>query len=227
MPSGKRTIGKTGNTLIVFFKCPEEGRAKTRLSREIGAREALNASRALIRYTFSIVEGLKDIEIVLLYDPGKIGGPPKGSVPKEWRRLRQGKGDMGQRFMAAFRTLFRKKAKKIVVIGADCIGLTSKILSDAFDGLDTSDVVIGPAEDGGYYLLGLKDPALAKALLTGITWGSDRVLEETLGKATGLKVHRLPRLFDVDMARDWERALREEPRIKAILNAMEKDGGWP
>ena len=229
MPSKKGTAPKAGNTLMVFFKCPEEGRAKTRLAREIGGKEALKVCRALLRYTFEVVEGFKGTDVVLFYDTSTAGGLPAMAIPKGWRTDRQAKGDLGQRFAAAFRSVLGRGAKKAVVIGADCVGLSVAILEEAFAGLDGSDVTLGPAEDGGYYILGLKDPAHAEALLSGISWGTDKVFEETVKKAgaLGLQVHTHPRLFDVDTAKDWERARRTEPRMRDIFEAVENDGGWP
>ncbi len=210
---------------MVFFKEPVEGFVKTRLARQIGKPLALVAFRVLLRYTLDVVRRFKDAKIVLFYEAKGRGTVPRVDRCKDWRLAQQSDGDLGQRFLAAFQEVFSQGASKVVVIGTDCVGLTNEVLSAAFDGLKDHDITIGPAEDGGYYILGLKDVALAKRLLTGIPWSTDKVLQETMKKAKGSLVKVLPRLYDVDTLKDWERAKLEDKRITALLKELDSEGG--
>ena len=106
---------------------------------------------------------------------------------------------------------FFEGAERIVIIGTDCPEITPELIRESFDRLATSDLVLGPATDGGYYLIGLRRPA--PRLFTDIPWGSQRVLEETLGRARELSydVSLLKQLSDVDRPEDlavWHRVRR-------------------
>jgi len=225
MPRGPGRARPAQDTLMVFFKEPVEGFVKTRLAKEIGKPQALLAFRVLLRYTFDVVRDLKGPKVVLYYDSQDKGAAPMVDLNMGWSYSKQSSGDLGQRFLAAFEEMFSKGASKVVVIGSDCVGLTTDILKAAFDGLKDHDITIGPSEDGGYYILGLKDAALAKRLLTGIHWSTDMVLQETLERAKGSSVKYLPRLYDVDTKKDWDRARREDKRIAALLKELQTEGG--
>jgi uncharacterized protein len=140
----------------------------------------------------------------------------------------QSAGDLGQRLTAAVDEAFREAAR-VVVIGSDCPELTTEILVDAFAGLRTHDLVIGPAHDGGYYLIGLR--VSRPELFRGIDWGGEQVFKQTMNaaRALGLSVMKLPRLHDVDRPEDlqWAASLLPaagpapgEPEISIIIPAV-------
>jgi uncharacterized protein len=223
-----RGPGKTrpaDNTLMVFFKEPIEGFVKTRLAKDIEEAGALKVYKVLLEYTLEIVLETKDVKVMLCYEgKGKVR-LPLHAIRKDYGLMGQAKGDLGQKFLMAFRYLFSEGALKVVVIGTDCIGLTPKVLQSAFSGLKDHDITIGPTEDGGYYILGLKDPNVAQRILTDIPWSTDKVFQETMKKAKGSSVKVLPKLYDVDTLKDWERAKLEDKRIAALLKELEKEGG--
>ena len=113
---------------------------------------------------------------------------------------------------AAFEEVFRdggsQKPLKVLIVGSDCPLLSAEIIDEAFLKLDKSDIVLGPAEDGGYYLLGMKK--MNTELFEGVSWSTEKVLNETLDKAAGLglSVAFTPSLFDIDTEEDWTRWLK-------------------
>jgi rSAM/selenodomain-associated transferase 1 len=117
--------------------------------------------------------------------------------------LPQSPGDLGSRLEAAFEAAFQQ-ADRVVVVGTDAPGVDAEVVDEAFRSLKTVDLVLGPASDGGYYLLGLRDPA--PELFREIPWSTGEVLEETLSRAktAGLRWALLPVLRDLDTSKDWE-----------------------
>jgi rSAM/selenodomain-associated transferase 1 len=115
---------------------------------------------------------------------------------------------------AAFSRAFERGARRVAIIGTDTPAVSRATVGEALDALDGADVVVGPAEDGGYYLLALREPQ--HQLFEGVAWSTSTVLAETLGRARdqGLRVHQLPRLRDIDTPED----LRAEwPRVRVLL----------
>lgn len=119
-------------------------------------------------------------------------------------KFRQEGDDLGQRMQHAFETALHQ-ADSAVIIGSDIPGLSSRIIENAFEQLETHDFVIGPARDGGYYLLGMK--SLQAELFREISWSTSRVFEETVFRMEqlGKSWAPAPLLSDVDEAEDWER----------------------
>jgi rSAM/selenodomain-associated transferase 2/rSAM/selenodomain-associated transferase 1 len=162
------------------------------------------------------------------------GGTEEGM--REWlgddlRILEQGEGDLGRRMDLAFSGSFREGMGRVVIIGADCPGIRPFHLMGAFRSLEHKDAVIGPASDGGYYLVGLRQPA--SELFQGIPWGTEEVLERTLeiARARGIGVELLGRLDDVDRPLDipvWEREARaanlpaEAPSISIVIPVVDE-----
>ncbi len=119
--------------------------------------------------------------------------------------VKQGPGDVGVRMKAAFQDAFRSGFKRAVLVGADCPEITSLLLERALDAQEECDLVLGPAFDGGYYLIGLKK--IYPELFTSISWGSHNVLNETIEKAKklGLSFQLVDSLSDIDRPEDLER----------------------
>jgi rSAM/selenodomain-associated transferase 1 len=110
--------------------------------------------------------------------------------------------DLGQRLAEASSTAFLEGAAKVAIIGTDCPQLTLEIMCDAFNSLDRADVILGPAMDGGYYLIALRRHS--NELFRGLAWGESTVLSDTLSRARSrqMTVHLLPTLADVDRYED-------------------------
>ncbi|MEM9548147.1 MAG: TIGR04282 family arsenosugar biosynthesis glycosyltransferase [Bacteroidota bacterium] len=188
--------------VIVFVKNPELGKVKTRLAATLGDEKALEIYLKLLYYTRDVLMDVKDAERYVYYS-SFIDNNDKWPNQIFEKRLQQ-QGDLGNRITSAFQAVF-ESCEQVVIIGSDCPQLTAGHIQDAFQVLESNDVVMGPSHDGGYYLLGIKE--YYPALFQEISWSTDKVFEETLqvAKQKNLKVGRLEVLTDIDYAEDWEK----------------------
>ncbi|MEP6700956.1 MAG: TIGR04282 family arsenosugar biosynthesis glycosyltransferase [Bacteroidota bacterium] len=185
--------------LIVFAKNPDAGKVKTRLAASIGNEAALFVYQNLLAHTVSITKELP-VEKFVFYSENVILQDIWDD--KHFSKQVQAGNDLGERMKNAFADTFQKGYNKSVIIGTDCPELNAGIIIKAFDYLDLYDVVIGPAEDGGYYLLGMKQ--LHSQVFENINWSTDAVFEETRMKCDTLKLNYalLPVLRDIDRVED-------------------------
>jgi len=207
------SIPQIQRALIVFLKYPEPGRVKTRLAADIGAGKAAGIySRLALRQLDEAVTA-SDAPPYVFFDP-----PERDAEVEQWLAPFEGRvalaaqmeGDLGRRMHAAFRRIFsRNLTQKVVIIGTDCPGLDAAGIARAFDELDANDLVLGPAADGGYYLLGMR--RLLPWVFEGIPWSTDGVLKATLAAAAanGATVGLLDELRDVDTLADLRALLPE------------------
>jgi len=190
--------------LILFTRYPEPGRSKTRLIPALGAEGAAalqrRMSEAIVRQMARFAAQYP-VHLEIRYADGNQQAV-EAWLSNDIPCLVQGEGDLGDRLRRAFALAFAQGAKKVVVIGADCPGLSPALFAQAFAALDNQDLVLGPAMDGGYYLVGLNRPA--PALFSEIPWGSGELLAATLTKAQALNLslHLLEPLADVDRPED-------------------------
>lgn len=184
------------DALIIFARPPVAGQVKTRLAAGIGNAGALTVYRRLLNHTRAVSEAIAPDKHVFLT------GQDTENFWLPFARHLQAGGDLGDRMAAAFGQLFAAGYEKLVIIGSDCPGLNAALLSIAFEALNDTDVVLGPATDGGYYLLGMR--RLHPDLFRDKSWSSDQVLCETLStaRARNLSYTLLPTLTDVDAAAD-------------------------
>lgn len=196
--------------LLVFLKAPRPGFVKTRVAATLGDPAALDIHRELVTGTLARVAGSPDgFDVELRFAPDDAATEVAPWLRPGWRTVPQGDGDLGARMSRAFGDAFADGCRGVVVIGTDCPDLAAEDLRAAWDALTDHDVVIGPAEDGGYWLLGTSAPR--PGLFAGIAWSSSSVLADTLSiaRSEGLSVRMLRRLNDVDTAQDWERHVRD------------------
>lgn len=186
--------------LIVFVKNPVYGQVKTRLAATIGNKKALQIYQQLIQHTQSITQQLAVEKIVFYSD--KIDA--NDLWQNEYQKQIQTGNDLGERMMNAFNYVFQNNYLKAVIIGTDCAELTSEIIANAFNKLNENDVVIGPAADGGYYLIGMKE--LHQQLFTNIEWSTNKVLQITIERCqqNHLSYFLLEELHDIDEEKDLE-----------------------
>ncbi len=190
--------------VIVFTRYPEAGDTKTRLIPTLGPELASQVQEQLTKQM--LVEALRycdgnpcDVEV-------RFAGGDQTRMESQFgvgiNYRPQSDGDLGTRLKHAFQTAFDEGTERVLAVGSDCPDLNSEILHEAIEALAKADVVIGPAIDGGYYLIGLRSPT--PALFDGIDWGAEHVLTQTLLKArdSGLVVHHLKRLTDIDYPED-------------------------
>ncbi len=200
------------NTVIqVFCKAPEIGRVKTRLMPELTAQQATDVHKQLTLRTLNLLTSTNFCPIQLCCSPS-LSHPffiEMGHVfPLELTS--QSSGDLGERMHQSFKSGF-KKFKHVVLIGCDCVSLTVEDLNCAFQALTTDkEIVIAPAEDGGYCLIGMNSPH--KEVFTDISWGTDTVLDKTRKKisTSGLNCLELKTQWDVDNYADYQRFLKRE-----------------
>jgi rSAM/selenodomain-associated transferase 1 len=191
--------------LLIFAREPVLGRVKTRLAAGIGPEAALAVYRELLTLTATAVAEAQVPATVWLAEAPTSPANPTQPQP-EWPglpwRVQPAAGSLGDRMAHAFAEAFAAGAARVVIIGTDCPGLSADLLRQAFNQLKTHDLVVGPADDGGYYLLGLN--VLQPALFANKDWSTATVLPDTLTDAAqlNLRVAQLPTLHDVDSAQD-------------------------
>ncbi len=192
------------SAIIIFVRNPEKGKVKTRLAATLGEEKALEIYMGLLEHTKAITRGLTGVSRYVFY-AGSINGNDTWSKD-DYHKMVQHNGDLGQKMYYAFKDVFAQGHDKVLIIGSDCPGLTSDSLQTAFDKLSNCDVVIGPANDGGYYLLGLKN--LEEAFFLNKQWSTESVYAATLEdiQNLGLSYWSLPELVDIDTEEDWKLA---------------------
>ncbi len=186
------------NVILYFVKFPEPGKVKTRLARTIGEEEAACIYRGLAEEIYKTLRSLKNVYVTVVFDP-----PDKASQIKEWlsaadEYLAQQGADLGERLSNAFKWAFDKGYQHCAAVGSDILELKVPVIEEAFIALDTTDVVIGPAEDGGYYLIG--SSSFQPELFKEISWSTDIVLQQTYSRISklGLSYQTLVPLEDLD-----------------------------
>jgi rSAM/selenodomain-associated transferase 1 len=192
--------------LVVYAKRPLPGYAKTRLGAALGTEQAAGVyARLLYGYLLDLLRAdLGDTRVALsLASPDDVAFFAE-AFP-EWSVRSQIAGDLGTRMAASFARAFAEGAEAVVLTGSDIPGLDSCLVRAAFDALTQAPVTIGPARDGGYYLIGMHAPG--RALFDGIEWSTDRVLAQTkaLARSQGLQMAYLAELDDVDDGPAFER----------------------
>ena len=185
--------------IIIFVKAPRPGFVKTRLAATIGNEAACDAYCQLTENVLANLAPLPHLEI--RFTPDDAEKEITQWLRDDWTAHPQGNGDLGDRMHQAFTEV----NSPAIIIGSDCPQVELSDFRTAAKALQTHDAVIGPATDGGYWLIGLNAPC--PALFEGVEWGSDSVLQSTLVKAheAGLSVEILRKLTDVDTGADWEK----------------------
>lgn len=186
-------------TVIIFVKAPVAGLVKTRLAAAVGYGRAAALFRVLVQRT--ITESLKgEWRTMLAVDPPWAAGTEAQFWPIHIPRMAQGRGDLGERMARGF---VNAPPGPVVIIGADAPGLRARHLRRAFEALNGADAVFGPAEDGGYWLVGWNRRRAAPDLFKGVRWSTKHALKDTLKTLpSSFDVRMLETLADVDEAKD-------------------------
>jgi uncharacterized protein len=192
----------TPDHLIIFVKNRLAGKTKTRLAAAIGDAAALQVYDQLLAHTYGVTEPLSCSKWVFYSD----FLPDEDSLWQQHYRLAVQQGaDLGERMYRAFEHCFAEGARRVCIIGSDCYELETAHVLQAFEALRQQDVVLGPAADGGYYLLGLQEQQ--PELFRNKVWSTPDVLSEALQdcQRLGLSTFQLPLLHDLDTVRDLKR----------------------
>ncbi len=204
--------------LIVFLKYPEPGRVKTRLARDIGWKNASLIYSEIAQSVIGKASKSSKYETLIFFDP-----PEKKEDVRRWLKntslnlLPQEGNPIGERMLNAFERAFSLGATSAVIIGTDCMEVSDKTVLEAFRALREADAVLGPARDGGYYLLRLNRPF--PWVFKGIKWSTNLVLSQTIKKLEEKKLRfkLLETLTDVDTIRDLS---------KELLLKVKEDKKW-
>lgn len=201
------------NLLLIFTRNPELGKCKTRLAAKTGDKIALDIYKFLLNHTVAITQNLnadKQVHYSVAIRDNDIW-----SNNIYHKKLQNGK-DLGSRMMNAFKQGFADGYKNIIIIGSDLFDITTTDLENAFDHLLKNDFVVGPATDGGYYLLGMKK--LNSSVFKNKDWGTNTVLKDTLKNLKDEKIKLLEAKNDVDYYEDIKDIDAFKPFLKNIKN---------
>lgn len=199
------------NLLLILTRNPELGKCKTRLAAKVGDQTALEIYKFLLDHTLTFTKNL-NVEKWVFYSES-IWENDIWDQNTYQKKLQVGT-DLGERMLNAFKEGFHSGFEKIIIIGSDMYHLSQADLEVAFFRLNHHDFVVGPAEDGGYYLLGMK--SLKKELFRNKNWGTDTVLSDTLKDLKTSKVFMLPFKNDVDYYEDIKDIEAFQPFLKHI-----------
>lgn len=196
----------TKNLLIIFTKNPELGKAKTRLAKTIGDEKALIVYKALLHHTANFCKEVNADKHV--FYSNKIGSNEYFHA-NEFEKMIQSGDNLGDKMKNAFKAGFDINYEHIIIIGSDCYDLTSQHINTAFNKLKKHDFVLGPALDGGYYLLGMKNPFYD--VFENKTWSTETVLNDTIKdiENASLSYFLLEKLSDIDTESDLNKELRK------------------
>lgn len=200
--------------LLIFTRNPEPGKCKTRLAAVIGDEAALEIYKFLLRHTVSVTRDLRLTKRVCYTENIQQDDYWDRHI---YQKVLQEGNDLGERMLRAFKQGFAEGYDKIIIIGSDLYDLNTTDIEEAFDRLDSADYVLGPARDGGYYLLGMR--AADPRLFTGKKWGSFTVLEATLKDLENKSLALLPVKNDIDVYED----IRDIPVFKQYIKPPEND----
>ena len=217
-------------TIILFTRCPEPGKVKKRLVPVLGEHGAANLQIDMTRHALEIARSLATTDKIVL--EVHYAGGDKQRMQTLFGRdnvyIHQEGSDLGERMRFSMRKAFLDGAQGVVLMGADCPGITGATLRQAFAALRGHDCVLGPALDGGYYLIGLRQDQ--PGVFTSMPWGTDKVLERTLDaiQRLGLKAALLESLTDIDRPDDLHicegmKSAWTEPMISIVIPAINEE----
>jgi rSAM/selenodomain-associated transferase 1 len=223
------TVPPPPQRLLVFARLPERGRVKTRLAAAIGDERALAVYEAMLADVLAAVgESSAETEIEVLWAPTEnADGDSLRRAFGDRSLAMQTGATLGDRMSMAFsERFFFHRTQKIVAIGVDEPRLTRELIDHAFALLDSCEWVVGPATDGGYYLIGCRSAAFDTSIFDGIAWGTADVLSATVAKIAdaGATLATLPERSDIDVAEDLDRFIAGARDASGELPALLR--GW-
>ena len=199
----RRSVKLDDRCLLFFVKNPEKGKVKSRLAAVIGEDSAVRLYKNLVAQMLTTSkEGT--FPFYICFFPKNAQKSVKNWLGREYDYIPQNGKDLGERMRNGFIDGFTMGYKRVVLIGSDLPDLPLGFIRDAFASLRKKDVVIGPAYDGGYYLIGFKQKTFFPQVFQGIAWGTKNVFDETMKKLRRFTraVYTLPYLRDIDTAED-------------------------
>lgn len=210
------------NALVIMFKVPEPGTVKTRLVPPLSYEEASGLYACFLEDIFEKVLRLKDVSLYAAFTPEWAAEKVSGMVPAPIEAFAQEGVDLGERMYNAFLKLFEKGHRKVSLIGSDSPDMPKEFIEESFSLLDSARVVLGPAADGGYYLVAMNE--LMTAPFVNMRWSNDGVFKETVRrleeKSVGYKLlkpwHDIDRVEDLPLLKENNSAPRSYEFLKAL-----------
>jgi hypothetical protein len=208
--SGNQNLLKM-DAIIIFIKNPQLGKVKTRLAATVGNLRALEIYHILMQHTNIITVSLTNVERYLFYSDF-IDNKDIWENTEYHKSVQLAGQDLGQKMASAFLETYQKKHAKVLIIGSDCLELNQGLITEAYRQLSENEVVIGPASDGGYYLIGFNFDLIGKVseevlkiMFWNREWSHDRVGQEAIDacEKMSLSYSFLPTLTDVDEEKDY------------------------
>jgi len=204
-------------SLVVFIKYPQNGRVKTRLAAQIGEENATLLYSNFVEICLRRFTQLEHLDCTVYFDPPEEEDAFRCWLGEKPSYLAQPSGNLGERLSYAMDSQL-KTYSRVIAIGSDSPDLPIEYISRAIASLEQNDCVIGPTEDGGYYLIGLSKPSFE--IFDNIPWSTDNVTQTTVNitEKLGLSVKLLPPWYDVDNANDLGRLINsDQPEIKQLV----------
>ena len=214
--------GRKDACVLFYVKYPEEGQVKTRIAGTLGDERAAELYRHLVADMLGVLAGV-DAPLFLCYIPAGAKKRLARWLGQGYRYVPQRGGDLGERMSNSFMYAFSRGYGRAVLIGSDIPELSVPIVRRALEALTANDAVLGPATDGGYYLIGFRREGFRPEVFAGMQWGSDRVLADTLKvlQHSGTSCALFPALDDVDTMEDLMRYYQ-----RAAGTARESSGAY-
>jgi uncharacterized protein len=194
--------------VLLLAKVPEKGKVKTRLARDIDEDFALCLYESMVLDTIDTLKKTP-FPFRICYFPADALARMQAWLGRVYVYTPQAGADLGERMELAFLRVFREGMNRALLIGGDIPGLSPDILREAFAALESRDAVIGPAHDGGYYLIGFSKKGFEPRVFRDMIWSTDTVFQETTARlqAEARKVHVLPLCRDIDCKEDLQALL--------------------
>ncbi|MEW5745570.1 MAG: TIGR04282 family arsenosugar biosynthesis glycosyltransferase [Nitrospirota bacterium] len=189
--------------LLLFVKSPEKGTVKSRLAKDLGEDAALDLYRCFVLDLLQTLKG-GEYAFSICYHPPEAGDAVEQWLGSSYASMPQRGNDLGERMRSAFEEVFAAGFSAAVIMGSDIPDLPHALIDEAFSSLESADSVIGPAVDGGYYLIGFRRDAFLPDIFENMPWSTDTVYEETMAvlERNHADVHVLPAWRDIDTLDD-------------------------
>jgi len=219
-----------GACIVICVRYPEKGTVKSRLAATCGAGFVRTLYEHFIADALDTLEGT-GIPFIIAFDPPEKGAAMRRRFGEDRLYMPQEGADLGERMYGAFHHTFARGYTSVILIGSDIPDLPGAFLAKALSSLDDHDAVMGPAQDGGYYLIGFRKETLTPRVFDDIPWGTTTVLADTMARFTreGYDVHLLPRWRDIDETDDLRALVARNsntPFARSRTMAYLRDTSW-
>ena len=200
-------VSEIDNAIIVFARLPVKGRVKTRLAKELGIDVATSFYKVCAEHTFKEILKFDSTEVVpfLFFSEESEIDEMRNWTKNKFRYYSQKGHDLGERMSNAFNTIFDAGYRNVILVGTDAPGISAELITDAFSQLKDYNCVIGPSEDGGYYLMGLKQKLFY--LFNEMEWSTNAVFSRTIErlKQNNHDYTLMQKMIDIDTKEDLKK----------------------